>query len=1061
MDKIYNLLERHRLESYYSPFQTLGVKDEQDFCDSVTDEDLSSLGLTHVEKNRFKEMQRFIGTLRAPAPGTSSSVQSKKAFSLKYTYPKCPGLKMITDMDPAQNTVEDLMLRIGHAENIVSSNGVCLYTEDGMPLTDDPFFNTWSLQDRHIMDGDIIYAIFTPKENLLTAADSTTDPVSLSGNDTVRCHVMLRGDFEVNIDWAVDTVSDVKNKLSAISGIPENVLHYRCDTSSEDAQQQLWMEEGTSLNFSLSSFTDLERNKLFTDITPSVQQTKKGISVFLASLYVIETKTSVIQHSNLIGFIRKVTGCSPLAQSLWQLLQKNQILSRTQKIAVIEGFYTLFREILPKPGSTDGHRIIEDQEVFENSLFCWSYIMSEAKKGSPHHENYAPISLFSENGKRFCEPVTVPGLPGPMERADVLQKIRDGETIPLCTEKVLSPTSLKRRTDIEKILLSVHPFLRTYHKCISHNDVPGQNFQLETMKTLEVMTEEMKAFPSLYVTPPLLLKNLGQYDTCLVYLSEDNLGVYLHKGKSRPEQIHVYDCLSGETQTVDVDVLAARTGDYRKNQPVTTTRTPKEAILVLVDTSSSMNEKCYGSVDIEKIHVVKELFNNFANRSMAYDFHHIISLVKFDSTVKTLQTFTETLETFKDSVQNLEANGGTALYDALELGRRKLKKVKTEFPNCVLRVLCITDGNDSSSTIEPDDVAINLIKSGIIMDSVLLGTVENNMLHGISIASGGCCFKPETSKDGLKLFEAETILSLAMRKPKNKADPSSVTKGFLTGLFAVHGYDDLPEAVLPTEISSKVTAPEAALKKKIREAKDGRFMERDRRILEELKSLHCQPHPFFQIYPSETDFTFWRVLMEGPPDTPYESGVFELFCQFGPEYPVKPPTVRFITFIYHCNINNVGRICHNIFDRGYNAHITMREILNAVYGLLMDPEPQDPLDSILAEEYLTSRSKYDEEAKKHTEKSAGQTLDEMEKKLVETVKPLPEKLTCPLTKKLYVDPVITIYKDIYERKAIEKHLKQSEYDPFADRQKPLTMLDWKPCPHMRAMVTEYRNSQIL
>uniref|UniRef100_A0A3B4AT85 UBC core domain-containing protein n=1 Tax=Periophthalmus magnuspinnatus TaxID=409849 RepID=A0A3B4AT85_9GOBI len=137
----------------------------------------------------------------------------------------------------------------------------------------------------------------------------------------------------------------------------------------------------------------------------------------------------------------------------------------------------------------------------------------------------------------------------------------------------------------------------------------------------------------------------------------------------------------------------------------------------------------------------------------------------------------------------------------------------------------------------------------------------------------------------------------------------------------------------------------SALKKKIREAKDGRFMERDRRILEELKSLHCQPHPFFQIYPSETDFSKSRfILMEGPPDTPYESGVFELFCQFGPEYPVKPPTVRFITFIYHCNINNVGRICHNIFDRGYNAHITMREILNAVYGLLMDPEPQDPLD---------------------------------------------------------------------------------------------------------------------
>lgn len=50
--------------------------------------------------------------------------------------------------------------------------------------------------------------------------------------------------------------------------------------------------------------------------------------------------------------------------------------------------------------------------------------------------------------------------------------------------------------------------------------------------------------------------------------------------------------------------------------------------------------------------------------------------------------------------------------------------------------------------------------------------------------------------------------------------------------------------------------------------------------------------------------------------------------------------------VYHCNINSVGRICHNIFDRNYNAQITMRDILNAVYGLLIIPEPEDPLDRL-------------------------------------------------------------------------------------------------------------------
>lgn len=1062
MDKIYNLLQRHRLESYYAKFQQLGVKDEQDFIDSVTDEDLNSLGLTHVEKNRFKEMQKFIGRLRAPVQMPSSVQKSMKAFSLKYTYPLCSELKFVSDMDPAQNTLEDLMFRIGIAENIDSSKGVCLYSVDGMPLTDDPFFNTWSLEDRHINDGDLIYVIFTPKENLPVLQRNMMNPQSGLRKETVRCHVMLKGDFEVKVDLESHTVADLKNSLAEISGIPAYVLHYRGDAGSSSTLKNLGIIEGTTLNFSLSTFTEelLNPQYFFTDdIAPSVQQTKKGISIFLSSLFAIKWKSPIVQHVDLIGYIRKVTGCNPLAQSLHQLLQKNQILSRTQKIAVIEGLYTLFREILPRLGSAEGDRIIEDQEVFEHSLFCWSYIMSETKKDD--HEIYAPISLFSDNGKRFCEPVTVPGVPGAMERADVLQKIKDNETIPLCSENVLLPTSLKRCVDIEKILLSVHPSIRTYYLWISHNSVLGQNFHLDTKKTLKVMTEEMKAFPLLCVTPPLQLKDLGQQDPCLVYLSKDNLGVYFQKDKLNPETISVYDCLSGKTQNVDVDVLAARTGDRRNDQSLATSRIPKEAILVLIDTSSSMTEKCYGSVDIQKIHAVKELFSNFANRSMAYDFHHIIGLVKFDSTVKTLQTFTETLETFKDCVQTLRASGQTLLYDALQHGRLELEKVKTKFPDCILRILCLTDGNDVGSTQKPADVAVSLIKSGIIVDSVLLGNVENNVLHGISIVSGGCCFKPNTSKEGLKLFETETVLSVGIRKPKNKADPTSVTETFLKGLFAVHGYDDLPEAVLPKEINNKVTVTEDTLKKKISESKDGRFMEKDRRILEELKNLHCQPHPFFQIFPLETDFTFWKLLMEGPPDTPYESGVFELFCQFGPDYPVKPPTVRFITSIYHCNINNVGRICHNIFDRGYNAHVTMRDILNAVYGLLIAPEPRDPLDSILAEEYLTSPTTYDEEAKKHTEKSAGKSLDEMEKKLVETADPLPEKLICPLTKKIYVDPVITKYKDVYERKAIEKHLKTSKFDPFAKPQKLLRRTDWKTCPEMKAMVTEYRRSLIM
>ena len=59
-----------------------------------------------------------------------------------YTFTKA--IVEFADMDPEQNTVEDLMLRICHLER--GKQGVCLYTVDGMPLTDDPFFNTCKLK---------------------------------------------------------------------------------------------------------------------------------------------------------------------------------------------------------------------------------------------------------------------------------------------------------------------------------------------------------------------------------------------------------------------------------------------------------------------------------------------------------------------------------------------------------------------------------------------------------------------------------------------------------------------------------------------------------------------------------------------------------------------------------------------------------------------------------------------------------------------------------------------------------------------------------------------------
>ena len=77
-----------------------------------------------------------------------------------------------------------------------------------------------------------------------------------------------------------------------------------------------------------------------------------------------------------------------------------------------------------------------------------------------------------------------------------------------------------------------------------------------------------------------------------------------------------------------------------------------------------------------------------------------------------------------------------------------------------------------------------------------------------------------------------------------------------------------------------------------------------RRIQKELNDLEIDPpEGCYAKVDSEKNFYHWDGTIMGPKDSNYEGGTFMLSIQFPADYPFKPPRVRFVTKIYHPNIN--------------------------------------------------------------------------------------------------------------------------------------------------------------
>jgi ubiquitin-conjugating enzyme E2 N len=101
-----------------------------------------------------------------------------------------------------------------------------------------------------------------------------------------------------------------------------------------------------------------------------------------------------------------------------------------------------------------------------------------------------------------------------------------------------------------------------------------------------------------------------------------------------------------------------------------------------------------------------------------------------------------------------------------------------------------------------------------------------------------------------------------------------------------------------------------------------------KRIIKESERLVKEPVQGISATPHDDNLRYFDVTIDGPSQSPYEGkhgvhdmlrntadqagGVFKLELFLPDDYPMTPPKVRFLTKIYHPNIDRLGRICLDV-----------------------------------------------------------------------------------------------------------------------------------------------------
>lgn len=139
-------------------------------------------------------------------------------------------------------------------------------------------------------------------------------------------------------------------------------------------------------------------------------------------------------------------------------------------------------------------------------------------------------------------------------------------------------------------------------------------------------------------------------------------------------------------------------------------------------------------------------------------------------------------------------------------------------------------------------------------------------------------------------------------------------------------------------------------------------MNTSKRLQKEAAALRDNRQEDIHLAPQDGNIMEWSAVIRGPPDSFYQGYEFDLKISVPSTYPMHPPTIKFVTKIFHPNVLyevcmsyfvcrtllppkttssflQTGEICLDILKKEWSPAWNLQSACRAIIALLAEPAP--------------------------------------------------------------------------------------------------------------------------